>query len=477
MNSEKKVEQLEQKNAELQKALDEALEIIKDLRAQLDQTSQNSGWPSSRDKGRKKRQTKSLRKKSDKKAGGQVGHEGRTLEFSANPSRIESHRPKECSHCQHPLEASQKAISVERRQVIDIPPVELEITEHQVERLVCTCCGQESTGSFPVSVTNPVQYGSRVKALAVYLKEEHFVPYARSRRLFVDLFNANISPGTLQNAVLRAGKELKAVKNKIKDGLLKQDVVHFDESGFYIAGKRQWLHVASSQQLTLYAAHPKRGKAALNEIELLPKFTGTAVHDNWSAYWHYGQCAHAVCNVHHLRELNAVEERYEQQWAPRFKHFLLATKEIVDAARLAGLTALPPDKLAQIERLYERLITAALAANPPPPGGWPRGKRGRPKKTKARNLAERFDTRRKAILAFAYDFDIPFDNNLAERDIRMLKVQQKISGCFRSTEAASAFCATRSYLSSLRKQNVNLWDALNSIFSELPLIEPVYTPV
>lgn len=361
--------------------------------------------------------------------------------------------------------------------MIDIPPIELEVTEHQVETLVCSCCGKESTGIFPVGVTNPVQYGSRVKALAVYLKEEHFLPYARSRRLFVDLFNSNISPGTLQNAVLTAGKQLKSVTDKIKAGLLKQDVVHFDESGFYIAAQRQWLHVSSSPQLTLYVPHPKRGKAALNEIGLLPKFTGTAIHDNWSAYWHYEQCAHAVCNVHHLRELTWIEERFEQRWATRFKQFLLATKELVDAAKLAEQTELPPAKLAQIERLHDRLVSAALAANPPPPDGMASWQTCRPKKTKARNLAERFDTRRKAILAFAYNFDIPFDNNLAERDIRMLKVQQKISGCFRSTEGADAFCATRSYLSSLRKQNVNLWDALNSIFSDQTLIEPVYTPI
>lgn len=477
MNSAEKIKQLEHENGELQKALKQALEMIKDLEARLNQTSQNSNWPSSRDKSRKKGQTKSLRKKSDKKAGGQVGHEGQTLEFTTTPDRVEHHRPTHCSHCQHPIRASREVISIQRRQVIDIPPIKLEVTEHQAERVVCTCCGQENTGRFPVGVTNPVQYGSRVKALAVYLKEEHFLPYARSRRLFADLLNTNISPGTLQNAVLDAGKRLKPVKDKIKDGLLKQAVLHFDESGFYIAGKRQWLHVVSSTQLTFYAAHPKRGKAALNETALLPKFTGTAVHDNWPAYWHYEQCEHAVCNVHHLRELNAIEERFEQKWASRFKLFLLATKSVVDTAKLAGQTQLAAAKLSQIERLYERLVSAALAANPPPPDGWPRGKRGRPKKTKARNLAERFDTRRKALLAFAYNFDIPFDNNLAERDIRMLKIQQKVSGCFRSTHGAEAFCTTRSYLSSLRKQNINLWDALNSVFSEHSLIEPAYSPV
>lgn len=471
------IKQLKRENAKLRKALNEALELIKDLQAQVNQTSRNSGWPSSRDKSRKKRSSKSLREKSNKKAGGQVGHEGETLEFSKKVDRVKKHRPTACAHCQSQLSKEQEAHVFDRRQVLDLPPIELEVTEHQVEAIVCDCCGQITVGEFPVDVTNPVQYGPRVRALAVYLKAEHFLPYKRSQRLLSDLFGAKLSPGTLQNAVHKAGEQLKAVSQKIQEGLLKHDVLHFDESGFYIAGEREWLHVASSPTLTLYKSHPKRGRVAVNEIGLLPKFSGTAIHDNWSTYWSYEQCSHALCNVHHLRELNAVTERFEQPWASRFKQFLLAIKSVVDAAKKAEQSQLPPHKLVQIERIYRRLISAALAANPPPPDGWPRSQRGRPKKTKARNLAERLDLRRHAVLAFAYDFNIPFDNNLAERDIRMLKVQQKISGCFRSQEGADSFCTIRSYLSSLRKQAFNLWDALCSLFSQRPLVQPSYTPV
>ncbi|MEZ4662985.1 MAG: transposase [Caldilineaceae bacterium] len=208
---------------------------------------------------------------------------------------------------------------------------------------------------------------------------------------------------------------------------------------------------------------------------MLPAFTGTAIHDSWATYWLYQQCNHALCNVHHLRELNALIENEGQLWARRFKHFLLAAKAVVAAAKAAGNSALPLPKQQQVDRLYRRLVTHALAANPPPPDGWPTGKRGRVKKTKPRNLAERFDNQQNAILAFVYDFNVPFDNNLAERDICMLKVQQKISGCFRSTWGADAFCLLRSYISSLRKHNFQLWPALLSIFRG-SLIEPRYSP-
>lgn len=469
------IEQLKREIAELRKALEEALETINDLRAQLAQNSGNSHWPSSRDKG-KKRGSKSLRQKSDKQVGGQAGHEGRTLEVSAEPDRIERHRPERCANCQAPLDASHWLPGVERRQVIDIPPLQMEVVEHQVETLVCDCCGHLTTAVFPSGVTNPVQYGPRIKALVVYLKQEHFVPYQRTHDLLHDLFGASISPGSLENIVHQAAQRLQPVTEKIKTGLLTEKVVHFDESGFYIGGDRQWLHSAGSTRLTFYAPHRSRGRKATDAISILPRFHGTAQHDHWAAYWQYEQCDHALCNAHLLRDLNAIEEQGDQPWASRFKHLLLAAKTVVAAARNNDELCLSSDKLAQVERIYRKLVAVALAANPPPPEGWPKGQRGRPKKTKARNLAERLDHYRREILAFVYDFNVPFDNNLAERDIRMLKVQQKVSGCFRSSIGADAFCTMRTYTSSLRKQGIDVWPALNSIFVG-PLIEPAYAPV
>ena len=248
-----------------------------------------------------------------------------------------------------------------------------------------------------------------------------------------------------------------------------------DESGFYVGGERYWLHTTSTEELTHYHVHKRRGRLALNEIDILLNYEGTAVHDNWASYWGY-DCDHGLCNVHHLRELKAVEQNDGQMWANRFALFLLAVKAKVDDAKLEGLDCLSEETIAQIERLYTQLVDLALRANPPPLGGWPIGKRGRPKKPKARNLAERFQTRQHEILRFAYNFNVPFDNNLAERDIRMLKVQQKISGCFRSMQGAEDFCAVRGYISTMQKQGISVWNALGSLFSDMPL-RPQIAPV
>ena len=469
-------EQLKKENSELRQMLQNALERIKQLEAQVGQNSRNSNWPSSRDKGGKKKRKQNLRQKSDKKAGGQPGHKGHTLEYKEKPDKVVVHRPDQCTHCNQTLTAEQAVMGIKRRQVIDLPPLEVEVTEHQVTCVRCTGCGQTNEGQFPEDVTHPVQYGPKVKALAVYLKGEQLIPYGRSQQFLADLFGLSITQGSLENFIKTAAEQVEPVNEKIKAGLREAEVVHYDESGFYIGGKRQWLHSTSTTTLTYYASHPSRGLKALEAIDILPHFQGVAVHDNWSTYWHYNQCEHALCNVHHLRELNAIEENFSQPWAARFKWFLLSAKAVVDQAKADGQVALALDKIAQIERLYAKLVDTALEANPPPPDGWPKGARGRPKKTKPRNLAERFVLRPKAILAFVYDFKVPFDNNLAERDIRMLKVQQKISGCFRSTQGAQAFCAIRSYISTIRKQHLSVWLALNSLFSP-SILQPTYLPV
>jgi transposase len=321
-----------------------------------------------------------------------------------------------------------------------------------------------------------VQYGPRVQQLAVYLKTEQYIPYERSRQFFADLFDLHLSPGTLQNILQRAAQRLQPVIAKIKAGLRASPVLHCDESGFYIGGDRHWLHTASTPRLTYYYPHTRRGRVATDAMGILPHYQGTAVHDNWSAYRQYQQCAHGLCNVHHLRELTAVVENEQQPWAARFKTFLLSVKRLVAPARAAGATTLAPQKLAQVQRVYQRLTARALQANPPPPDGWPQGKRGRPKKPKARNLAERLVTYEQQVLAFVYDFMVPFDNNLAERDLRMLKVQQKISGCFRSPAAAEEFCVIRSYLSTMRKQGLDIWAALHSLFGG-DVLAPDFTPV
>ncbi|MCB9078392.1 MAG: IS66 family transposase [Anaerolineaceae bacterium] len=475
MDLETENERLKKEIQELRQLLKKALERIEQLEAQVGQNSRNSNWPSSRDKGGIKKRKQNLRQKSDKKTGGQPGHEGHTLKFSEVPNKVEHHRPERCTHCKHRFGAEQTASGLKRRQVIDLPPLKVEVTEHQVESLLCQECGQVSVGQFPEGVTQLVQYGPGIKALAVYLKGHQLLPYGRTQQFLADLFGLSVTQASLENFMKAAAVKVAPVNEKIKSGVTAAKVAHYDESGFYIGGKRQWLHSASTTNLTYYAPHPSRGNKALKAIGIMPHFSGVAVHDNWSAYWQYDQCQHALCNVHHLRELNAIAENFSQLWATRFKIFLLSAKVAVEQAKAAGKQALAHLKLEQINRLYTKLVAAALRANPPPPEGWPKGSRGRPQKTKPRNLAERFALRRDAILAFVFDFKVPFDNNLAERDIRMLKVQQKISGCFRSPGGAQTFCAIRSYISTIRKQHFSVWSALNSLFSD-PILQPAYSP-
>lgn len=469
-------QRLREEIAQLREEIGQLRQRNKELEALLGQNSRNSNWPSSRDKSRTKKRTRSLRSKSGKKAGGQKGHPGHTLEMREKPDNTERYRPSQCHHCQSPFAEDQRAVAVDKRQVHDLPPMQLVVTEHQAETLLCRQCGQMSQGAFPEDVASPVQYGPRIQQLVVYLKQEQFIPYDRSRQFLADLFAVNLSPGTLENVMARAASRLQPLMASIKKALIASAVVHFDESGFYIGGRRHWLHTAGTASLTYYYAHSRRGRKATDAMGILPDFLGRAIHDFWSAYRQYTRCDHGLCNAHHLRELTALVENEQQEWPVRFIWFLLGAKQAVEAARQSGATALPQAKVAQIERIYVRLVQAALQANPPPPGGWPRGKRGRVKKTKARNLAERLAAHRPEVLAFVYDFKAPFDNNLAERDIRMLKVQQKISGCFRSQAGADDFCTVRSYTSTMRKQGVSVWLALGSIFSG-DILLPDLTPV
>jgi transposase len=469
-------EQLKQENQALRERVAAAEAHIKQLLELLGQNSRNSNWPSSRDKSRKKLKLKSLRPKTDRKAGGQDGHKGHTLEFNPNPDVITAHRPARCGHCHAPLAEVLAASEVTKRQVFDLPPLRFVTTEYQAETVLCPCCGETTTAEFPADVTHPVQYGSQVKRLAVYLRNEQFIPYDRSRQLMTDLFALPISTGSLQNFIETAAERVKSVTEAIRAAVTTADVGHADETGFCINGKRRWLHTVSTPELTYFAPHFKRGQAATDDIGILPHFTGTLVHDAWASYFKYQLLTHALCNAHHLRDLTAIVENDQQQWAALMILFLLAAKQQVDEACQAGETELPTDQIGRIHQLYDAIVTLGLAENPLPEAQLPPAKRGRRKKTKARNLVERFAGHKAAILRFVHDFKIPFDNNLAERDIRMMKVQQKISGCFRSWEGAEQFCHLRSYISTIRKQGLNVWEALGSLFEGDVLI-PQLTPV
>ena len=471
------IQQLREENQTLKERVYALEEQIKKLLEQLGQNSHNSNWPSSRDKTRKKKaKPKSLRAKSGRKAGGQKGHQGHTLSFVAEPDDIETHRPSHCDHCHSALSGNLATKAVQKRQVLDLPPLQFITTEHQAETIECHQCGHETAGHFPQGVTQPVQYGSQVKQLCVYLRSEQFVPYERSRQLMSDLFGLSVSTGTLQNFFKRASEKTEPIITKIKEGLIAGDLGHADETGFYINKKRVWLHTVSTKELSYFEPHPNRGYKATQEIDILPNFSGTLVHDSWATYFKYNQVTHALCNVHHLRDLNGIIENDGQTWAILMKSALLSAKELVDKAYVGGHDYLPSGTVDRIEQVYEAILEVGFQENHWVKPESPPKKRGRPKKSKARNLVERFKRHQAAILRFVHDFKVPFDNNLAERDIRMMKVQQKISGCFRSWEGAKQFCQLRSYTSTLRKQGLNVWHALGSLFADNP-ITPVTTPV
>ncbi len=410
---------------------------------------------------------KSQRTPSGKKTGAQPGHPGRTLKASPTPDRILQHGPAACHGCGRHLQAVAGCESSDRRQVFDLPVLKLEVTEHRLLRKCCPRCGAINTGQFPCEVTPGVHYGPRLKSLAVYLVNYHLLPWQRTCELLADLLGQPLAAGTLASALQQCAVELEETEQEIQQAITRAAVGHFDETGCYIGGRREWLHVASTKSLTHYATHPQRGSAATTAIGILPAFAGRAIHDAFAPYFKY-PCAHALCNAHHLRELTFVQEQMGQAWAGSLKRLLIKIKHAVEQASATSATCLPAAQQRKFERAYDRLIAAGLRLpeNKQPP---PSGKRGRRKQSKSKNLLDRLARYKGETLAFMSDFAVPFDNNQAERDLRMIKVQQKISGCFRSISGAQAFCRIRSYLSSVKKQGRNILAALISVFAGQPL--------
>ena len=455
MTKEEELEQLRQENEALREQVALLSERINVLEAQLAKDSHNSHLPPSSD--RFHRQPKSLRSKSGKKPGGQSGHPGSTLMLSPSPDLVIVHAVEYCEHCQQDLRGVE-SLQVERRQVIDLPPKRVLVIEHQAEQKCCPTCQQISAAAFPDDVRAPVQYGAAFGAVGVYLVQQQLLPYERACEVMQDLLGPTMSVGTLQALVQRCAESLSPVEQEIKAALSRAQVLHQDETGLYVAGQRHWMHVSSTEQLTHYAVHPKRGKEALDAIGILANFHGVSVHDGWQSYWLY-LCLHALCNVHHLRELIFLDEEQQQSWAGEMKRLLLDIKAAVEQARAAGCTSLHPLEVQDWKAQYVAVLQAGYQANPPDPPP-EAGKKGRPKQSAARNLLDRLCKHQDAVLAFLDNFAVPFDNSLAERDIRMVKVQQKVSGGFRSLVGAHAFCRIRGYLSTLRKQSMPLLTAL-----------------
>jgi transposase len=437
---------------------------VAELEARLNKDSHNSHKPPSSDGPAKKRpRTRSLRQRSGKKSGGQAGHPGVTRALVDDPDVVIRHVPTVCAGCGAGLEAVPE-IGRERRQMIEIPKPRSEVTEHQAVQKACPVCQVVTAGEFPPEVAQPVQYGPRAKAAAVYLQTYQLLPYERAVEALGDLFGVYPSEGTLTSAQSITYTRLEPVEQAIRDALQQADVVHVDETGVRVAGRTEWAHVMSTQLLTFYAHHAKRGREAFEAIGLLLGFAGRRVHDAWAPYLKLPG-AYALCNAHLLRELIGLHEETGQAWVQKLIRLVLSMKAAVAQARAAGQTALTPRQCAGFEAAYTRFVTEGLRANPP---SKPTGKRGRPKQSPARNLLNRLVTHRAAVLAFLHDFAVPFDNNQAERDLRMLKVKHKVSGCFRSPQGAAYFCRIRGYISTLRKQGYSIFDGLTSVFAGQP---------
>lgn len=465
-----RIHDLERQVQDLTVRFEASEQRVRHLEERLAKDSHNSSKPPSSD-GLSKPKPKSLRSSSGRPTGGQPGHPGRTLRMVEKPDRTVSHPVRRCAGCGSLL-TEQPPDRVERRQVFDLPEPKLEVTEHQAEVKTCAC-GCVNRAAFPPEVTAPVQYGLRVKSVAVYLKEYQLLPFDRLAEIMRDLFACNtFSEGTLANFSAACSQRLEPIDAFIRVQASAAEVAGFDETGVRATGSLHWLHTVSTRWLTWYFAHDKRGREAMDAAGVLPDFKGRAVHDFWDPYLKY-DCDHAFCNAHLLRELVFLWEEHAQAWAKTMIDHLLAIKTAVDTARQAGRCALTASDLGCFHARYLQIVDTGYAENPAPePPNGPK-RRGRRKQSKARNLLDRFRDHPDGILAFMRDFAVPFDNNLSERDLRMMKLRQKISGTFRSFDALVDFCRIRGYVSTARKNGLNALDALRRVFLGDPFLPAV----
>jgi transposase len=421
-----------------------------DLRSRLSSNSSNSSKPPSSDGYTKK---PALPRKLKGKIGGQSGHKGNTLQQSQNPDQMVACKPDRCT-CGHTFLDKEMKLS-EKRQVFDLPQPKLEVTEYQIYKGICPDCGLSHKGLAPAGVNSPVQYGNKVKALVVLLNVQYKIPFKKIQLLFGDLFSCPINESSVYSAALQCYQELDQSEQIIKSKVTQNGVVHVDETGVRVNGLLRWLHTASTNLCTYLFVHDKRGEKALqSDKSILKNFTGWLIHDCWSSYFKFTGAKHALCGAHILRELQALVETGQSKWARTFKTFLMHVYEMPFQQRII--------KRQQIISRYKRICQSGLTAEPPPIKA--PGKRGRYKRTKARNLVERLIKEQEAVLAFAFNQQVPFTNNLAERDIRPVKVKQKISNCFRSFKGAEIFARIEGFVSTARKQKRNVFSELCHTF-------------
>jgi transposase len=433
---------------------------VADLEARLAANSRNSSKPPSSD-GLAKPVPKSLRRKSGRKPGGQGGHPGRTLCQVADPDEVVRHEPSRCGGCGRGLGRAPVA-GVTRRQVFDIPPVRVGVVEHQLVAKRCGC-GTVTCADSPDGVRAPVQYGPTITAIIVYLYAGQFLSKQRTAQALAELFGTPISDATVATATARAAKALDGFRGQVRELITRERVVHFDETGFRVNGTTHWIHSASTGRYTLLTAHRRRGREAITAAGVLPGFAGVAVHDAWAPYDTFTTATHSLCNAHILRELQAVIDTAGDDaqwcWARQATDSLLELKQHVEHAHTTGI-AVDRDALDEHTRRIRHAATIAADDQTVT------GAVGRKHRALARRIRDRLDD----YLRFTTNPAVPFDNNAAEREIRMVKTRQKISGSMRTLTGAQNFCLIRSYTATTRKHGIGLLDALTQLANGKPWI-------
>jgi transposase len=457
-------EEKEQRIIALEKENQALRSKIAELERRLGLDSKNSSKPPSSDGlSKKTRRTTSLRSQGKRKTGGQKGHQGQTLEQVINPNKIVNHSaPCCCIECGCNL-SIEPVSSVVKRQVFDIREPKIEVTEHQVEVKQCPQCQQKILGCFPKQVKAPVQYGVRIKAVASYLHHQHFIPEDRLSEALQDIFGCQMTAATIANVSQTLAQTISPAIEQIILKIEAAPVKHLDETGLRISGKTQWLHVVSTETATWYRIAAKR-----KDLEPLLELVGVVIHDHWKPYYQLEDVSHGLCNAHHLRELKALEEIENEDWAKSMSKML----SVANKYRHRYPQTIPKSIVTRLTQLYNSIIKRGLNFHDSQPPCPRKNNRGRVKRRVGHNLLLRLNDYASDVLRFVFEQDVPFTNNQAERDLRMIKCKQKISGCFRSFERAFDFANIRSFLSTARKQNLNLLEALTQAFSGHP---PVFS--
>jgi transposase len=446
-----RIEQLEAENAALRAENAMLRAENASLKEQLSQNSNNSHKPPSSDGYGKK---PALPQSSGKKTGGQFGHTGRTLKMVATPDQVVVHHVASCPCCQKAFSSADVSQIGQKRQVFDLPEPRLIVTEHQ--QGIIHCCGQVHKGTFPEQVTQPVQYGSKIRSLSVLLNNDYKLPFEKIEQLFADIYGCTFNESTALSTNLMCYDRLAATEDFIKSQILASKVAHFDETGMRVAAKLHWFHTSSTDLFTYLFVHTHRGKKALDDTDsLIRNFKNRAVHDCWASYFRFTDCSHSLCNAHILRELQALIEN-GSRWAINMKQFLLDLYE-----KSLKATIIVPNKDEWIAK-FNDICKSANEEEPQPV----KAKNGKLKNSKGRNLLNRLRDNQSGITDFAFDINIPFTNNQAERDIRCLKTKQKVAMSFRTINGAKHFARIQSFISSIRKHKMNVFNAINDIFNQ-----------